>query len=153
MDTRRQNTSIQLRCLRVFCDVVRRRSFSKAADDHGITQGAASQAVQHLEEYLKVHLIDRSKRPLVLTAEGEKFYDGVAQLLRQFDSLVEDTQLGEGQVSGKVAVGAIYSLGLSYLPAIQERFKARFPGLCAKLAWHILTKFIEWSSKGPSTSA
>jgi DNA-binding transcriptional LysR family regulator len=128
LDTRRQNTSIQLRCLRIFCDVVRRRSFSKAADDHGLTQGATSQAVLHLEEYLKVQLIDRSKRPLVLTAEGEKFYDGVAQLLRQFDSLVEETQTGEGRVAGAVTVGAIYSLGLSYLPAIAERFQSRYPG-------------------------
>jgi DNA-binding transcriptional LysR family regulator len=113
--------------LRIFCDVVRRRSFSKAAEDHGLTQGAASQAVQHLEEYLQVGLIDRSKRPLVLTAEGEKFYDGVAHLIRQFDSLVEETQIGGGSVSGKVTVGAIYSIGLSYLPAIQDRFRAEFP--------------------------
>ncbi len=92
-----------------------------------MTQGAASQAVQHLEDYLKVQLIDRNTRPIILTAEGEKFYDGVAQLLRQFDSLVEETQNREGDVAGKVTVGAIYSLGLSYLPAIQELFKAKYP--------------------------
>jgi DNA-binding transcriptional LysR family regulator len=92
-----------------------------------MTQGAASQAVQHLEDYLKVQLIDRNTRPIILTAEGEKFYDGVAQLLRQFDSLVEETQNREGEVAGKVTVGAIYSLGLSYLPAIQDQFKAKFP--------------------------
>jgi len=128
LDTRRQNTSVQLRSLRIFCDVVRRRSFSLAAHDHGLTQGAASQAVQHLEDYLAVQLIDRSKRPLVLTAEGEKFYDGVANLLRQFDTLVEETQVGDGGVTGQVTVGAIYSLGLSYLPPIQERFRSKFPG-------------------------
>ncbi len=127
LDTRRQSTSIQLRCLRVFCDVVRRRNFSKAAEDHGMTQGAASQAVQHLEDYLKVQLIDRNTRPIVLTAEGEKFYDGVAQLLRQFDSLVEETQNRQGDVTGKVTVGAIYSLGLSYLPAIQDQFRLKYP--------------------------
>lgn len=128
LDTRRQNTSVQLRSLRIFCDVVRRRSFSQAARDHGLTQGAASQAVQHLEDYLAVQLIDRSKRPLVLTAEGEKFYDGIAGLLRQFDSLVEETQVGDGDVIGQVSIGSIYSLGLSYLPLIQDRFRIRFPG-------------------------
>ncbi len=128
MDTRRQNSSVQLRSLRIFCDVVRRRSFSQAAQDHGLTQGAASQAVQHLEDYLAVQLIDRSKRPLVLTAEGEKFYDGVSSLLRQFDTLVEETQIGDGDVTGQVTVGAIYSIGLSYLPSIQDRFRNKFPG-------------------------
>ncbi|MFN5467336.1 MAG: LysR family transcriptional regulator, partial [Pirellulaceae bacterium] len=43
--------SIQIRSLKVFCDVVRRRSFSQAASDHGMTQSAASQTVQNLEEY------------------------------------------------------------------------------------------------------
>ncbi|MDZ4850928.1 MAG: LysR family transcriptional regulator [Pirellulaceae bacterium] len=127
LDTRRQNTSVQLRSLRVFCDVVRRRSFSQAAQDHGLTQGAASQAVQHLEDYLSVQLIDRKKRPLVLTAEGEKFYDGVASLLRQFDTLVEETQGGDADVSGQATVGAIYSIGLSYLPSIQDRFRSKYP--------------------------
>jgi len=125
LDARRQS-SVQLRSLRVFCDVVRRRSFSQAAVDNGMTQGAASQAVQHLEEYLDTQLIDRSKRPFVLTSEGEKFYDGVANLLRQFDSLVDQVQVGDEVVSGEVNVGAIYSLGLSYLPTIQERFKSQF---------------------------
>jgi DNA-binding transcriptional LysR family regulator len=125
LDVRRQS-SVQLRSLRVFCDVVRRRSFSQAAVDNGMTQGAASQAVQHLEDYLDVQLIDRSKRPFVLTSEGEKFYDGVASLLRQFDSLVDQVQVGDEVVSGEVNVGAIYSLGLSYLPAIQERFNSQF---------------------------
>ncbi|MFN5947254.1 MAG: LysR family transcriptional regulator, partial [Pirellulaceae bacterium] len=57
--------SIQIRSLKVFCDVVRRRSFSQAASDHGMTQSAASQTVQNLEEYLSVQLIDRSRRPFV----------------------------------------------------------------------------------------
>lgn len=107
--------------------MVRRRSFSQAAIDNGITQGAASQAVQHLEDYLSVQLIDRSKRPFVLTSEGEKFYDGVANLLRQFDSLVDSVQVSDHVVTGQVNIGAIYSIGLSYLPAIEERFRAKFP--------------------------
>ena len=62
---------MHLKSLKVFCDVVGRRSFSRAADENGISQSGASQMVHHLEEYLGVKLIDRSKRPFVLTAEGE----------------------------------------------------------------------------------
>ncbi len=61
---------MHLRNLKVFCDVVGRHSFSKAAADNSMTQSGASQAVQHLEDHLQVQLIDRSKRPFVLTAEG-----------------------------------------------------------------------------------
>lgn len=114
----------------MFYDVVRKRSFSHAAIEHGMTQSAASQSVQHLEDFLSVRLIDRSKRPFVLTAEGQKFYDGLAGVLRQFDALVDEVRLGgsdSGEVTGHVVVASIYSMGLSYLPVLEERFKKAFP--------------------------
>jgi DNA-binding transcriptional LysR family regulator len=116
--------------LKVFYDVVRKRSFSHAAVEHGMTQSAASQSVQHLEDFLSVRLIDRSKRPFVLTAEGQKFYDGLAGVLRQFDALVDEVRLGgseSGDVTGHVVVASIYSMGLSYLPVLEEKFEKAFP--------------------------
>lgn len=122
-----KSATIQVRSLRVFCDVVRRKSFSQAALDHDMTQSAASQTVQNLEEYLSVQLIDRTKRPFILTAEGQKFYDGLNTLLRQFDSLVEEVrQVGE-EIRGRVTIAAIYSVGLSYLPAIEAEFRRLYP--------------------------
>ena len=67
---------MHLRNLKVFCDVVDRRSFSRAAAENDMTQSGASQVVQHLEEFLQVQLIDRSKRPFLLTAEGRAFHAG-----------------------------------------------------------------------------
>ena len=48
--------------LRLYCDVVRLRSFSRGAEHNFVTQSAASQAVQQLEGQLGVSLIDRTKR-------------------------------------------------------------------------------------------
>ena len=62
---------MQLKSLKVFCDIVGRRSFSRAADENGISQSGASQMVHHLEDYLGVKLIDRSKRPFVPVCRGE----------------------------------------------------------------------------------
>ncbi len=96
-----------------------------------MTQSAASQSVQHLEDFLSVRLIDRTKRPFILTAEGQKFYDGLAGILRQFDSLVDEVRLGgvgTGEdVKGHVVVASIYSMGLSYLPILEEEFQKSFP--------------------------
>ncbi len=74
---------MHLKSLRVFCDVVGRRSFSRAAIENGMTQSGASQLVHHLEEHLGVRLIDRSKRPFVLTPEGEVYYAGCRNLVQQ----------------------------------------------------------------------
>lgn len=96
-----------------------------------MTQSAASQSVQHLEDFLSVQLIDRSKRPFVLTAEGQKFYDGLSGVLRQFDALVDEVRLGShssrNDLTGHVVVGSIYSMGLSYIPVLLEKFQLQNP--------------------------
>jgi DNA-binding transcriptional LysR family regulator len=118
--------------------VVRKRSFSHAAVEHGMTQSAASQSVQHLEEFLGVKLIDRTKRPFVMTAEGQKFFDGLSAVLRQFDSLVEEVRAGNNSaaaVTGHVMVASIYSMGLSYLPTLQDQFAKACPA--ATMNYHL----------------
>ncbi len=118
---------MQVRNLKVFCDVVARHSFSKAAEDNGITQSGASQAVQQLEDFLQVQLLDRTKRPFVLTSEGEVFYSGCCKLVRQFENLAEEVRSLGQEISGRATVAAIYSVGLSYLPDLQKELKQRFP--------------------------
>ena len=58
---------------KVFCDVVRCRSFSRGAEINGISQSAASQTVNYLERELETQLINRGKRPFLLTPEGEEY--------------------------------------------------------------------------------
>ena len=118
---------MHIRNLKVFCDVVARHSFSKAAEDNGMTQSGASQAVQQLEDYLQVQLLDRTKRPFVITSEGEVFYSGCCKLVRHFENLTEEVQSLGQEISGRVTVAAIYSVGLSYLPELQKLLKIRFP--------------------------
>lgn len=121
--------AVQLRNLKVFCDVIDRRSFSRAAAENGLTQSAVSQCVQQLEELLGTRLVDRSKRPPTPTAEGKCFYDGCGQLLRQYETLVDEVQALGQQLSGRVKVASIYSVGLSYLPGLTDRFQALHPSV------------------------
>lgn len=137
-DKKAASQAVHIRSLKVFYDVVRKRSFSHAAVEHGMTQSAASQSVQHLEEFLGIKLIDRTKRPFVMTAEGQKFFDGLSAVLRQFDSLVEEVRAGNNSmagVTGHVMVASIYSMGLSYLPTLQDQFAKACP--IATMNYHL----------------
>ncbi len=120
---------MHLRYLKVFCDVVERRSFSKAAAANGMTQSGVSQVVQQLEEHLGARLLDRSKRPLLLTPEGSVFHSGCQKILREFDALVEEIRAVGNDVSGTVSIAAIYSIGLSYLPELQKLVREAYPKL------------------------
>src|SRR5437588_6087600 len=106
---------MQFEALKVFCDVVRCRSFSRAAKGNGVTQSAASQIVLQLEKRLEVQLIDRSTRPLQLTAQGQVYYEGCKKLvdhyleLMELEARIRNTQT---EIDATVQVAAIYSVGL-----------------------------------------
>ncbi len=59
-----------LNMLRVFEEVARHRSFSRAAEALNVTQGAVSRQIKQLEDYLGVALFVRTPRGLSLTDSG-----------------------------------------------------------------------------------
>ncbi len=126
---------MHFKTLRVFCDVVRQRSFSRAADDNHISQSAASQMVSQLEDSLGVKLIDRSKRPFVLTPEGDFFYRGCRGVVQQYASLQEKVRSLHEEVVGRVRVSSIYSIGLSHLNQYIQRFLQDYPKANVRLEY------------------
>lgn len=63
-----------LRKLKYFQPVVRRNSFSEAAEENFISQSAISQQIQALERELGFRLLERKNRGFVLTSADEYFY-------------------------------------------------------------------------------
>lgn len=116
-----------LKSLRIFCDVVDCRSFSRAADRNGLTQSGASQIVHQLEERLAVKLLDRSTRPFMLTAEGELYYSGCRELVERFDLLEDEVRRLHQEVVGRVRIASIYSVGLSHMNVLVQQFMERHP--------------------------
>lgn len=119
--------NMHVKSLKVFCDVVGRRSFSRAAHDNGMSQSRASQMVLQLEQQLGVTLLDRSKRPFVLTAEGDVFYRGCRKLVQGYAALEEEVRTLHDEVEGLVRVACIYSVGLSHMSRYVQDFLARNP--------------------------
>jgi DNA-binding transcriptional LysR family regulator len=119
--------TMQLESLKVFCDVARHRSFSQAAQVHDVTQSAASQVVSQLEKRMGVQLIDRSTRPLQLTAFGQTYYEGCRALLEQYMELEASIRTANAQQARTVRVAAIYSVGLSDMGQYVQHFQAEQP--------------------------
>lgn len=136
---------MQLESLKIFCDVVRRASFSRGAKENGISQSSASQVVHQLEVRLGVKLIDRSKRPLVPTPQGQVYYDGCKDLVSRYlevenrvKALDNDRNLG-----GTVRLSAIYSVGFHHMSRFVERFRADYPGVDIRIDYMRPTQVIE----------
>ena len=118
---------MHLETLRLYCDVVRHRSFSRGAEDNFVSQSAASQAVAQLEAQMGTTLIDRTKRPLVVTAEGTKFHETCREILGLWDKARSEVGTVQAQLDGTVRVAAIYSVGLHDVSRHMQRFMSLYP--------------------------
>ena len=126
---------MNLKSLKIFCDIVSRRSFSRAAEDNGISQSGASQVVGQLENRLGVQLIERSKRPLSPTREGQVFYDGCRKIIARYDALEDEVRSHHEQVAGRVRVAAIYSVGLHHMSRYLQEFMSQHPKANVRLEY------------------
>lgn len=124
-----------MKTLRLFLDVASSRSISRAAVAHGITQSAVSQRISQLEAKLGVALLDRSVRPLALTAAGEVFAEEVADIVERYRKLT--SRIGEmvEVPEGDVRVSAIYSAGIDLLKDLREQFVEANPGVAIHLSY------------------
>jgi DNA-binding transcriptional LysR family regulator len=134
--------------MKLFCDVVRCRSFSQAASLNGISQSAASQAVSQLEREVGVKLIDRTRRPFVLTQEGEIYHAGFSDMIARFEGMEADVRALRQEMSGLVRVAAIYSVGLHEMRACMQSFMSRFPKARVRLQYLLPTRVYEAVENG-----
>ena len=119
--------TMHTRWLKIFCDVVDHGSFSQAAEVNGVSQSNASQVVHQLEDRLGVQLIDRSKRPFVLTPEGHKFHEGARVIVQRYDDLEREVRSLHQVVVSRLTVASIYSVGLAHMSRYLREFLGANP--------------------------
>src|SRR5438477_11076219 len=92
--------------LAAFCAVVERRSFSRAADQLGVTQPAVSLQIRSLEQRLGQQLLDRSGRRVEPTEAGMRLYRGAQRLLALEEQMLQELgDEAEGELTGRLEIG------------------------------------------------
>jgi LysR family transcriptional regulator, transcriptional activator of the cysJI operon len=118
---------MQFESLKVFCDLVETKSFTKAAQANEVTQSAVSQTISALEAHFKSLLVERSKKNFRLTSEGQVLYDYSKRLLQTYGAIHSKMQELKHVVSGTIRLSTVYSIGLHDLPPYIKRFLKDFP--------------------------
>ncbi len=126
---------MNIETIRIFCDVVQHQSFSRGAAMNNVSQSAATQSVHRLEKHFNVQLVDRSKRPFVLTPEGEACYEGFREVLELYDAAEARVRSLRMEISGLVRVAAIYSIGLHDMRRHMQDFMRRYPKARVRLEY------------------
>jgi len=116
---RRENDKFHL--MNVFHEVAQKGSFTKAAQDLGMTTSSVSKAVSQLEDALQVKLLNRTTRHQSLTDSGRIYVITAKQMLDQLKELEARIQNQHIEPSGMLRVTMPTALGQFFIgPKIHE---------------------------------
>jgi DNA-binding transcriptional LysR family regulator len=113
--------------LTVFCTVVDRGGFTRAAEALALTQSTVSGHIQALEQVLGSPLFDRRRRGAQLTEVGQAVYEFAVTTRREVDALRARISDLTGGRSGVVTLGATIMPGTHILPMLLARFHHLYP--------------------------
>jgi DNA-binding transcriptional LysR family regulator len=119
--------------LRVFHEVARRLSFTRAAAALGRSQPAVSAQIRQLEDALGVELFEQVGRRVHLTDAGREVLAAVQRLLAtidEIDGMVADLK---GTRRGTLRVGAASTAGEYVVPPLLGAFRTAYPGIGVSL--------------------
>lgn len=115
--------------LHTFLEIVRLKSFSKAAQTCYRTQPAISAQIRQLEQELKAELFERFGSRISLTTAGKIFAEYAEKMLdtrRQAQNALNEL---ESTPRGELVIAANEATCMYVLPAVFAEYKRQFPGV------------------------
>ncbi len=113
--------------LKVFVEVVRQRSFSRAAESIFLSQPTVSAHIKALEGEIGAPLLDRSQRELALTEAGKILFRYAQQLLGCKEEALASIQEKYHIIKGHLEIAASSVPGTYYLPGVLSSFSKIYP--------------------------
>lgn len=122
--------SIPLSAIRAFEAAARLGSFTRAAQELGITQAAVSWQVKALEKRLGQALFLRLPREVALTASGERLSRAASEAMSALRTALSDlTETGEGVL----AVTTVHTMAMQWLAPRIGGFQLAHPKIAVRL--------------------
>jgi DNA-binding transcriptional LysR family regulator len=113
----------------LYIRVVETGSFSKAAEDLGITQPTATKFVASLEKRLGTLLLHRSTRGVTPTEIGKIYYEKCKGIAREIEEADDLASLMQSKVRGKITISASVGFGRRVLTPSILQFMMHHPEL------------------------
>lgn len=120
--------------LQVFLAVARKRSFSGAARELGVTRSAVSQSVRQLEEQLRLVLLARTTRSVSLTDAGRRLVESAGPAMGQVLAAFAEVAAKPGEVVGRVRLTVTRAAVPFLIEPVVPTFRARHPRVEVEVA-------------------
>jgi DNA-binding transcriptional LysR family regulator len=113
--------------LQTFLVAARRKSFSAAARELGVSPAAVSLSVRQLEEQLRVVLFTRTTRSMALTDAGRRLLEGAGPGLGQALASLQEVSAQPGEAVGRLKL-TVPEVAVPYVVTpVLAAFRARHP--------------------------
>ncbi len=113
-----------LNSLKSFEAAARHLSFTNAAYELCVTQGAVSKQIKTLEEYLGVDVFKRTSIGLILTKQGEDYFRNLHEVFNNIESATEHI-FGNVEVDSRLTINILPSLSTNWLIPHIQGFKEK----------------------------
>jgi DNA-binding transcriptional LysR family regulator len=110
----------------VFLQTVKSASFTRAAEQLGVSPQSVSHTVAQLEQSLNVRLFNRTTRSLSLTDEGLRFQLAAQQAMQSFDDALESVAQPDAP-TGLVRLSVSIGFGRRYVIPTLATFRKKHP--------------------------
>ena len=108
--------------LKYFVSAAEARSFTKAAEQHYVSQTAVTQQIHLLEETLGCRLFDRTTRPVSLTPAGRTFLIEAKAILERMSRAVDRVHDASTGLIGTLRVGYVRGYERSDLSVLMRYY-------------------------------
>lgn len=119
----------RLSTLEVFVAVAERGSFSKAAEDLGLSNSAVSKQVAALEDRLGARLLNRTTRRVSLTDVGQAYWERARGVLADLEEADAAAASLHDEARGLLKLSVPFSFSLRHLSPVLSEFMAAHPRL------------------------
>jgi DNA-binding transcriptional LysR family regulator len=118
-----------LRLLRVFVAVAHRQSFTRAAEQLGLTQPGVSKSVRELERQAGAALVERAPTGVKLTEAGTVLLGHARTILAEERAAEDALNALRGLSRGTLRIGASSTIATYILPSFVQQFSAQHPAI------------------------
>lgn len=118
---------MNIKALRLFRQIVIQGSLAAAARSLHISQPAASRLIAQLESEIRINLFHRSRRRLLLTEEGERFFREAEHIVAGLDEIPTIAQAIRGRRSRQFRVLTAARIGQGIVAPALVRMRREHP--------------------------
>lgn len=136
----------QFTALRVFSEVARAGSFSRAARVLRLSKSAVSKYVAGLEDMLGVKLLRRTTRHVSLTEDGTNYLGRVRHILEEFDDANRSLSGAGAPPRGTLRVNSALAFGVRHIAPAIPHFLRRYPEI--RIDLELADRFVDLVEEG-----